>query len=133
MHYSYAANIIVMLYSTLSYASWATFLRLRNVRHAELYAVTGWLLARVVWWLTLPIFGHVFMQIYADRLHMFGGGWGILAVSLLAAAGALRAIAAAYKGETTTRVWSNLGRVNTSVWICATLSAWKSQNLNTNA
>ncbi len=26
-----------------------------------------------------------------------------------------------------------LGRVNTSVWICATLSAWKSQNLNTNA
>ncbi len=28
---------------------------------------------------------------------------------------------------------SALGRVNTSVWICATLSAWKSQNLNTNA
>ena len=26
-----------------------------------------------------------------------------------------------------------LGRVNTSVLICATLSAWKSQNLNTNA
>ncbi len=28
---------------------------------------------------------------------------------------------------------NNVGRVNTSVWICATLSAWKSQNLNTNA
>ncbi len=28
---------------------------------------------------------------------------------------------------------NTLGRVNTSVWICATLSAWKSQNLNTNA
>ena len=39
--YPYYSHVFVALFSTLCYAVWAQFLRLRGVRHAELYAVAA--------------------------------------------------------------------------------------------
>lgn len=108
IHIPYVYSVYVALFSTLFYAIWSQFLRLRGVRHAELYAVAAWVLCRVLWWLPVPIFDHVMMKVYADRLPMFGGEWGIVVVTLLAAAGAITAIRAAYRGESPARVWWRL-------------------------
>lgn len=89
--------MVLFLLTTISYAVWSQVLEIRGVRHAILYAAAGWVLSRVVFWMPLPIFDHVYMDVYAtERLGIFGGETGMTVVAALALGGAVGSVICAY-------------------------------------
>lgn len=89
--------MVLFLLTTISYAVWSQVLEIRGVRHAILYAAAGWVLSRVVFWMPLPIFDHVYMEVYAtERLGIFGGETGMTFVAVLALGGAVGSVICAY-------------------------------------
>ena len=89
--------MVLFLLTSISYVVWSQMLEICGVRHAIIYAVGGWIFSRVVFWMPLPIFDHVYMDVYAtERLGIFGGETGMTVAAALALIGAVASIICAY-------------------------------------
>lgn len=89
--------MVLFLLTSISYAVWSQMLEICGVRHAILYAVAGWVLSRVLFWMPLPIFDHIYMDVYAtERLGIFGGETGMTVTTALALIGAVGSIVCTY-------------------------------------
>ncbi len=101
-------SMVILWWSTIAYAIWSQMLRTCGIRHAALYAVSAWVLGRVIWWLPQVILDHPLLFFYSDRLTMFGGETGIVVTSLFAAIGAGSAIYLAYHDKPHLLIWGSL-------------------------
>lgn len=100
--------LLIGLWTTISYAIWSQMLRTCRIRHAITYAISAWIIARVIWWLPQYALDSPLTHIYADRTPIFGSDAGIVTTAVLAAIAVAGAIYAAYTDKPAIMRWALL-------------------------